>query len=78
MDCHSQKPKATHGVDGHQWYWGEVGVLSLGVFILLIKEFRYNLRGTLRDGFVIMYYYGLREKQQDVCYGQRFSQPVFE
>lgn len=53
MDCHSQKPKATRGVDGHQWYWGEVGVLSLGVFILLIKEFRYSLGGTLRDGFVI-------------------------
>lgn len=34
---------------------GDVRVLSLGVFILLIKEFRYNLGGTLRDGFVIYY-----------------------
>lgn len=68
---------ATHEVDGHQWYWGEVGVFSLGVFILLIKEFRYTLRGALGDGFIV-YYYGLREKQQNVCYGQRFSQPMLE
>lgn len=56
---------------------GKSGFSLWGVFILLIKEFRYTLRGTLGDGFIVCYY-GLREKPQNVCYAQRFSQPVFE